>query len=171
MQVSEITFNLANTSPDTDVMAVLIPAQLRRNGLLDKKFLKSGTFKDETGTIDINASQIAPDGALSELDEYVSQLTGVKVLSISIATNNLTQATQNFVQKNYIPYKPAESQNLDTKATLVVGESAVLHTFVSPFTSGAMNSLEMKLLKGENVTVKMSVSMPDFGNSSLPPLS
>lgn len=172
MQVSEITFDLTNTSDSADVMAVLIPAMLRRNGALAGKFLKTGSFKDETGSSDISVANVLPaPGALSELDEYASQLEKIQVVGISLTTNNLTQATQNFVQKNYIPFKPATSENLPTSATVVAGESAVLHTFTPAFVSGSMNSLEMKLLKGETVKVTLKIVLPNLGSSSLPALS
>lgn len=170
--MQEITFDLTNESADTDVMAVLIPAMLRRKGALAGKFLKTGSFKDESDTSSISVANVLPaPGAITELDEYASQLDKIQVVGISLTTNNLTQATQNFVQKTYIPFTQATSENIPTSATLVAGESSVLHTFNPSFTSGAMNSLEMKILKGETVKVSMKVVLPNLGNASLPALS
>ncbi len=169
MQTSQISFDLENKSATNDVMAVLIPAILRRNGLLAGKFLKAGSFKDESGSSDVVASAESPAGALAELDEYASQLENIKVLDVCVTTDNLAQATMNFVQKTYVEFKPAVTTNIETVATLVAGQSAVLHTFKSPFLSGIMKSLEMKLLKGQKVTVCLTVELPTEDQSS--PLS
>lgn len=166
MQTSEITFDLENTSTTDDVLVVLLPARLRRGGLLAGKFLKTGTFKDEIGTVTINVTAESPAGSLTEMNEYTSQLDGIKVVGVCVTTDNFTQSTLSFVAKTYVPFLPATTENIDTTAAPIVGQSAMLHTFVQPFVSGPMKSLEMKLLKGEKVKVVMRVQLPALTSGS-----
>ncbi|MVM34993.1 hypothetical protein GO755_33505 [Spirosoma sp. HMF4905] len=167
---SEISFVLVNPS-DGDVMAILIPAMLRRAKLLKGKFLAEESFKDEASKVDIQVSEIVPAGALEEFDEYLSQLENIQIVAIEVDSDSLAQATMNFVQKTYVEFKPATVTNIETVATLVPGKSAVLHTFSEPFKSGQMNSLEMKLLAGQRVKLTLKVAMPGSATSTLPPLS
>lgn len=167
MQSTDIQFDLENPS-EKDVMAVLIPAMLRRKGVLKGKFLHGTSFKDESGEFDIQVSAVSPEKAIDELNEYTSQLEDISIESVVVATSNLAQATLNFVEKTYVEFKQAIVKNIDTTATLVPGQSAVLHSFAQPFRSGHMKSLEMKLLAGNKVTVTLRLSLPSLGNSSLP---
>lgn len=167
---SEISFVLVNSS-EGDVMAILIPAMLRRKVLLKGKFLTVDSFKDEAGKVDIQVADILPASALEELDEYLSQLENIQITTIEVESDSLAQATLNFVQKTYVEFKAATVVNIETVATLVPGKSAVLHTFAEPFKSGQMNSLEMKLLAGQKVKLTLKVAMPGSATSSLPPLS
>ncbi|GAB3761404.1 hypothetical protein [Spirosoma pomorum] len=163
---STIAFDLENSSADTDVTAILFPAMLRRNGALAGKFLKGTKFKDDSGTIDINVSDVVPAKAINELNEFGAQLTGIKIISIVVATATLAQATQPFMALTHVPYSDSVVANIPTKTTLVPGKSEVLHTFDQAWQSGAMQTLQMKLLKGEKVAISMVVDMPDFSDTA-----
>lgn len=174
MQTSEIKFDLENSSATDDVMVVLVPARLRRAGLLNNRYLKPTSFKAETGDTVINVTAENPAGSLSEFNEYSSQIDGIVVEGVCVTTDNFTQSTLSFVTKTYAPFVAATTANIDTTAAPIVGQSAMLHTFKQPFVSGPMKSLEMKLLKGEKVTVVLRVQIPvasqaDSGSAVLPP--
>lgn len=167
MQESQISFDLENKSTDTDVVAILIPALLRRNKSLAGRFpAKVGDFKDETGAYTITASNEGVAGQLAELDEFTAQLTDIQVVGICVTTGNLTQGTLNFIQKESVEFKPAIVTNIDTVATLEAGKSIVNHNFATPFKTGALLSLAMKLLAGQKVNVCLRVVMPDLSGSS-----
>ncbi len=160
---SQLSFELENPA-ETEAVAILIPAMLRRSGSLKGKFLQGVKFKDESGAIEIAVTGILPAGSIDELNEYASQLTGIKVLGATVITDSLAQGTMIFMEKTYIEFKPAAVANIDTATTLVAGQAAVHHTFARPFESAAMKSLEMKLLPGQKVGIVLMLDMPDFSN-------
>ncbi|GAB3568833.1 hypothetical protein GCM10027578_22150 [Spirosoma luteolum] len=166
MQESQISFDLENTSTDKDAIVILVPAMLRRNASLAGKFLKAGDFKDETGLIVIHCTNEGTAGQIAELDEFAAQLQDIQVVGACVSTDNLTQATLNFIQKEYPAFKPAVVTNIDTVATLEAGRSAVNHSFTTPFKSGALRSLAIKLLVGQKVNVCLRILMPDLSGAS-----
>jgi hypothetical protein len=163
--LKQISFELENAA-ETEAVAVLVPAQLRRAGLLDGKFLDKKKFKDESGAIDLLVTNVLPKGAIDELSEYVSQLTSVKITGVILGSENLAQATQFFMQRTYVEFDPAQVANLETVTSLEAGKAAVRHDFVLPFVSAPMKSLEIKLLAKQKVSVTLLVETPDFSNTA-----
>lgn len=166
MQETLITFDLENKSATDDATVILLPALLRRKASLAGKFLKPGDFKDESGTLTIHCDNETTPGQLAELDEFAAQLQDIQVVGASVTTPMLSQATLNFMQKDHVQFKPAVVTNIETVATLEAGKSTVNHAFVTPFKTGALRSLAMKLQAGQKVTITLRVVLPDMGGSS-----
>ncbi len=166
MQETLLSFDLENKSTTDDVVVILVPALLRRKGILAGKFLKVGDFKDETGNTVIHCDNESPVGQLAELDEFASQLTDIQVAGASVQTDNLSQGTMNFMQKDHVAFKPAVVTNIETIATLEAGKSVVNHAFANPFKTGPLLSLAYKLLKGEKVRITLRVVLPDLSGPS-----
>jgi hypothetical protein len=161
---SQISFDLKNLA-NVAVIAVLIPAMLRRNVKLKDRFLEGDSFKDVTGEQEISVANVEPADAIDELNEFTSQLAHIKVLGAIVGTDNLEQGTLNFIARQHIEFKPSEDTNIDAVATLSVGTSGVRHDFVQPWDSGLMKTLAMKLLPGQTVRVTLLLEFPDFADT------
>jgi hypothetical protein len=161
---SQISFDLKNLA-DVAVIAVLIPAMLRRNVKLKDRFLEGESFNDETGDHSISVANVEPANAIDELNEFTSQLAHIKVLGAIVGTANLEQGTLNFIDKQHIEFKPSVDTNIDAIATLSAGTSGVRHDFMQPWVSGPMKTLAMKLLPSQTVRVTLLLDFPDFADT------
>jgi hypothetical protein len=158
---SQLQFDLTNPS-DKEVTVVLIPAMLRRRGLLSGKYPKEPNFEDIDGAVEIGLSNVVPKGGLTELNEYADQLIPIAVTAIQVGTDNLAQGMLNFIDNQYVEFKEPIVTAIDTRTTVAAGVMAIRHEFMQPWMSTAMRSMEMKLLPGQTVTIALELQMPDF---------